>query len=117
MTKKILSKTDFCGYIHKWEEQEKLARSIDHTLSSSKVSGDIRDFFSAFALVANGRQDSIDLLSLAMNDNGSWIEYFICELNYGKEWKPGTITDENGCDVVLSTPEELYDFLVKNQNA
>lgn len=41
-----------------------------------------------------------------------WISYFIYELEFGKKWEPGTITDSDGSDMDLSTSEKLYDFLL-----
>lgn len=45
------------------------------------------------------------------NDKDAWIEYFCFELNFGKKWEPGIIRDENGLDIKLQTPEDLYDLL------
>jgi hypothetical protein len=52
----------------------------------------------------------VELLEYEMNDWGRWINYFIYELDFGKKWKPGTIT-ENGKDIPLRNAEELYDIL------
>lgn len=45
---------------------------------------------------------------------GSDISYFIYDLDFGKKWKPGLITDKDGNDVDYSTAEKLYDYLVNN---
>lgn len=47
-------------------------------------------------------------------DKDEWISYFVFELNFGKNWKPGMVT-ENKKDIDLSTIEKLYDFLINNQ--
>lgn len=44
-------------------------------------------------------------------DKEEWIDYFCNELGYGKKWKPGTAKGNNGEDIKLETPEDLYDFL------
>ena len=43
---------------------------------------------------------------------GSDISYFIYDLDFGKDWKPGSITDKDGNDIDHSTAEKLYDYLV-----
>lgn len=55
----------------------------------------------------------IDLLHWIFGelDEDEWISYFCWELEFGKKYKSGTITC-NGKEVSMSTPEELYDFLV-----
>lgn len=47
-------------------------------------------------------------------DKEDWISYFCYDLEFGKKWCPGVVKDEHGNDIPLSTPEELYAFLVNN---
>lgn len=42
---------------------------------------------------------------------GSDLAYFCYEINFGRDFKPGCITD-NGKDVDFSSAESLYDYLV-----
>ena len=49
-----------------------------------------------------------------------WIYYFMFELDFGKKWKEGCVTETKTVDgkdvevdVPLSTPEDLYDMLFK----
>lgn len=42
------------------------------------------------------------------------IDYWIYELDFGKNWKPGTVTN-NGVDIKLETVSDLYDVLVKQR--
>lgn len=46
-----------------------------------------------------------------VNDKDNWIDYFCFELDFGKKWKKGLITKKNGTDIVLCSPEDLYDLL------
>lgn len=56
----------------------------------------------------------LNLLQELFDDKETdWIGYYIYELNYGEKWEPGMITD-NGKDVKLETPEELYMLLIHN---
>ena len=59
----------------------------------------------------------VDLLSLAMGSevgtcNGNEIEYFIYDLNFGKDYAEGCFTDMNGTPIDISTAEKLYDYSV-----
>lgn len=45
-------------------------------------------------------------------DRNGWIEYFCFELNFGRNYKDGTITYENGGNIRIKTAEDLYDFLL-----
>ena len=46
-------------------------------------------------------------------DKDEWIDYFCFELDFGKKWKEGTITEKNGTDIILKTAEDLYNLLEK----
>jgi hypothetical protein len=55
------------------------------------------------------------ILRVQLDDEGrdSWINYYIDYLNFGTKYKPGCAKYKNGKNIDLSTPEKLYDFLVK----
>ena len=48
-------------------------------------------------------------------DKNGWICYYSFDLDFGRKWKAGMVTDENGKDIALSSAEELYDFLTQNK--
>lgn len=55
-----------------------------------------------------------EAMNLEINDQiGSDLSYFCYELDFGRKFKPGDVT-ENGKDVDFSTPESLYDYLMKD---
>lgn len=61
------------------------------------------------------QNDLINILKDAFNDDDDYygmIEYFIYDLEFGKQWRTGVVTDENNKDIKMQTPEELYDYLV-----
>lgn len=39
------------------------------------------------------------------------ISYFVYELDYGREYREGCVSDKNG-NIDISTPEKLYDYLM-----
>ena len=55
----------------------------------------------------------IKVLEDVFDDTSEWISYFIYELDFGRKWKPGCVT-EDGKDIPLSTPEQLYDMISEN---
>lgn len=46
-------------------------------------------------------------------DKDEWINYFCFELDFGKKWKEGMITEKDGTDIILKTSEDLYNLLEK----
>lgn len=59
----------------------------------------------------------VKLLQVAMDDENaySWIEYFIYELEFGKSYKKGPVTN-NGVNVDISDAGKLFDFLNFNKS-
>lgn len=55
------------------------------------------------------------LIEVFNDDPADIITYFIYELEFGEKWESGYIT-ENGEDVKLKTPEDLYDYLISGLN-
>jgi hypothetical protein len=51
------------------------------------------------------------LLRKLLKDAVENIDYYIYELDYGRKYEPGIITDENGHDIDFSSAEKLYDYL------
>ena len=51
------------------------------------------------------------LLEKMMNDESSWIGYWLYDLDCGERWKEGMITDEDGSDIKLKTTEDLFSVL------
>lgn len=72
------------------------------------------DFCNAAALQISHESSVVFLLKRIMCDQYEYIDYFIYELDYGRKYEAGMITDENGQDIDLHTPELLYDFISNN---
>lgn len=47
------------------------------------------------------------------DDEYPLIDYWVFELDCGKNWKPNSVTDDNGDSVPLKTISDLYDELVR----
>lgn len=72
------------------------------------------DFCNAAALQISHESSVVFLLKRIMHDQYEYIDYFIYELDYGRKYEAGMITDENGQDIDIHTPELLYDFISNN---
>ena len=57
----------------------------------------------------------VELLEEVFDDQEEMIPYWIWELNYGHDWKPGYVTDVNGNDIKLETAEDLYNYLTSGK--
>ena len=55
----------------------------------------------------------MELLLKAMDDKSEWISYYCYELDFGRNWKPGMITDGTN-DIPLRTIDDLWDLLNNN---
>ncbi len=56
----------------------------------------------------------VNLLEIIMKDKeNDWTGYFCWELNFGRRYKPGMITDGDK-DIPLATTRDLYNLLLEN---
>lgn len=61
----------------------------------------------------HGASYVLDILSGVFHDGeNDNIGYFCFELDWGKNYKPGVITEDDGTIVPLATLEDLYNLLV-----
>lgn len=60
-------------------------------------------------------QELLELLRMIMEDEeDDWIGYFCYELDFGRDYKEGSITDADGEDIQLATVKDLYLLLTKS---
>lgn len=55
--------------------------------------------------------DTVTLLERVTNDTSSWISYWVYELDCGRKYKDGMITDEDNNNIKLKTIEDLWNVL------
>lgn len=107
-----LSKGEFCEIICNLRDANDLVDSLDSLINKSKQA--LKEgFCSTFSLMLFNEDCIVTLLEKIMRDSYNNISYFIYELDYGRKYKPGIITDSNGENLNFSTEEKLYDYLVK----
>lgn len=54
----------------------------------------------------------VDLLEREFDDESEWISYWIWELDFGKEYRPGSVM-LNHRPVALATIQDLYNVLTE----
>lgn len=101
--------------------KEQFVKVIDKLREQWDFQDEVGDVFYSYHCMAPEFPDSydvvIDILNVMFgvetdrNWNGD-IDYFCMELNFGRSYKPGSIT-ENGNEIDFSSAEKLYDYLVE----
>lgn len=62
-----------------------------------------------------GNSAMITFLEEITDDEAEWIQYFLWELEGGKKWHKGMITDTDGNDIPLATANDLWKLLLENR--
>lgn len=92
-----------CNYLDFDDNLNGLLRNYRHIFSD-----DIEIILPTVFLV-----DTVNLLELVTADEEEWISYFVFELDCGKSWKPGAVTNQDGTDIPLGTIDDLWRQLVQ----
>ena len=111
----ILSKREFADILNRLREASDLQKQVDQLFRNSRESIE-NDFCNAAALQISHESLTVFLLKKILHDKYDYIDYFIYELDYGRKYEAGMITDENGQDIDIHTPDLLYDFISNNGN-
>lgn len=102
----LLTKKKFCEYINFIKERQDSELRVCKALNDEFIDANIF-FYSKY------ESKLVELLKIIMQDKGDWIDYFIYELDFGKKWKVGTVTEKDGTSIDISDAEKLYDFLIR----
>ena len=87
----------------------KAAEDLLHNLYTLDI------YISENEVLCNLISSYIDLISISVNDSlnqkdfYSDLSYFIYDLDWGKTWKPGMVT-ENGKDIDMSSIEKMWEY-------
>ena len=102
-----LTKDQFIHYINFIKERKEKENKINELFTE-----EFED--SIFYPHTRYETELISLLETIFNDEDGNIGYFIYELDFGElDFANECITEEDGITISLTTPEELYDYLVK----
>lgn len=111
----MINREDFKNYIDGLEKYHRKTEPILDLLCDTEDFDEL--YSSAIKLLAQ-------LVAYDSSVNFEWVlddlEYFIYELDYGREYEPGMITEEQypGNIVDFSDADHLYDYLMwREQNA
>lgn len=105
-----LTKEEFIDIINRLRESSELVDKVNELFQNSMDNLEC-DFCNGASLQISHEGIVVKLLEKLMQDRYENISYFIYELDYGKEYQDGCISDKHG-NIDISTPEKLYDFLV-----
>ena len=106
----LLSKEQFINAINDVENVSRYQEGLNNYFRKNNVDGYI--FQPDCSSTVIGLLHTI----LGEKDKDEWIDYFCFELDFGKKWKEGTITEKDGTDIILKTAEDLYNLLEKQIN-
>lgn len=112
---KVISRTRFVEILKKLQDTSDLVDGIDNMIRNSN-NVPSKDFMSGSGLMICHDDLVIELLQKIMNDQTEMIAYFVYELDFGRKYHPGYVTDENEDEVNLSTAENLYEYLASKNN-
>jgi hypothetical protein len=107
----MLTKEQFVNAMSKIKELRGIERKINDSLKL--LSEDFGGFYLGKAM-----ELTVDILKMAMDDEGkdSWIDYFLYELDFGKnKMSKNCVTEKDGKKYSLRNPGELWDYLDKEK--
>lgn len=107
----MIDKKEFVDIINKLKEVDDF---VKETNAKARQLNDviISDFFNASSLSISHESIVVRLLENMFNDNDI-ISWWLYELDYGRSYRKGCFQDGKGKNIDISTPEKLYDYLIK----
>lgn len=106
-----LTKQEFVDILNRLREATELVDKVEELFRNSREDLEC-DFCNGAGLQISHEGIVVKLMERLMRDNAGNISYFIYELDYGKTYQDGCISDQSG-NIDFSTPEQLYDYLMK----
>ena len=106
----LVNKNDFIEIINRLKDYSNLQDKIND-LFKDLLDNKEQDFCNAGSICIGHESVVVKLLEdMFETDLLSW---WIYELDYGKEYKPGCLTEDD-MEIDVSTADKLYDVLIKN---
>lgn len=106
-----LTKQEFVDILNRLCEATGLVDKVEELFRNSRDNLEC-DFCNGAGLQISHEGIVVKLLEKLMQDSVGNITYFIYELDYGREYQEGCVSDNNG-NIDIGTPEKLYDYLMK----
>lgn len=105
-----LAKQEFVDILIRLRGATELVDKVEKLFRDSRENLEC-DFCNGAGLQISHEGIVVKLLEKLMQDRGGIISYFIYELDFGREYREGCVSDNNG-NIDISTPEKLYDLLM-----
>lgn len=102
-------------------DKKRFVKAINSICQTREFEDKLKDLYYKYSgSIIIGTQSTciyslIAALAIIFEDQDRWIDYYVFELDCGKKYRAGMITDKNGNNIDLSTPETLYEFLIDNK--
>lgn len=108
----MISKKKFVEIIGRLRDYNDLQDKIQD-LFRDNMDNQEMDFMNAGSICVSHESIVVELLKDMFNVKDDLISWWLYECNYGRDFSLGDLED-NGVEIDLSTPEKLYDYLIKN---
>ncbi len=106
----MITKEQFIKIINRLRDYNDLQDKIQD-LFRDNIDNQEMDFMNAGSICVGHETIVVELLENMFNDTDT-ISYWLYECNYGRDFKLGNMIVD-GEEIDLSTPEKLYDYLIK----
>ncbi len=109
----MITKQEFVDIINRLRDYNDLQRQIQK-LFENNIDNKEMDFMNAGSICIGHETIVVKLLRELFNlQDDDTLNWWLYELDYGREFKIGYITEADGTKIDLTTPEKLYDYLIK----
>lgn len=108
----MITKERFVQIIKRLENYNKLQENING-LFDECIETKENDFCNAGSICIGHESVVVELLENMFDTD--MISCWIYELDYGRKYKDGYVQDEEGNIIDLSTLEQLYDYLIEEE--
>lgn len=108
----LVSKEKFVEIVNRLKQTDETVDTINEIFNNT-IDSKTSDFMNAASLMICHEDIVVELLKIMFNDKDT-ITWWLYELDYGKQYTDGCITELDGTIIDLSTPEKLYDYLIDN---
>ena len=109
----MITKQEFVKIINRLRDYNDLQNKIQE-LFKDNIDNQEMDFMNAGSICVGHESIVVKLLENMFNDRGNWISWWLYEQDYGRSVNIDNVFDkEIGKFVDLTTPEKLYDYLIK----
>lgn len=107
----ITSKEEFVKIMNRLRDYNDLQDKIQD-LFRDNIDNQEMDFMNAGSICVGHETIVVQLLENMFNA-GDIISWYLYDLDYGRKYTKGCISEQDGTPIDLTTPEKLYDYLVK----